>query len=76
MATKLELQQALDARNQELEQARLLIAKLEGDVAMLRRKQAAAPVERTALTPFRAACAAAREMAMRTGRSVVVGDRS
>jgi hypothetical protein len=36
--TKLELQQALAARNAELEAARLRIAELEGDVAALKSK--------------------------------------
>jgi hypothetical protein len=40
--TKLELQQALNARNAELETARLRIAQLEGDVAVLQRNYASA----------------------------------
>jgi hypothetical protein len=37
--TKLELQQALTERNQQLEAARLRIAQLEGDLDALRNKQ-------------------------------------
>lgn len=37
--TKLELQQALAERNQQLEAARLRIAQLEGDLEALRNKQ-------------------------------------
>lgn len=86
MTTKLELSQALTARNTELEAARLRIAELEGDVAALtaklERAEAASPTQRPRYQPrpatadqlaYRAACAAAREMAMRTGRSVKVG---
>ena len=88
--TKLELQQALTARNAELEAARLRIATLEGDVAALSAKLAradsasrGAPV-RSAYVPrepsaqqtaFRAACAQARDLAMRTGKSVKVSVR-
>lgn len=83
--TKLELAQALQARNAELEAARLRIAELEGDVAALKAKLERAPSTVTKavyvrperqLTPdqlaYRAALAQAREFAMRTGRSVKV----
>lgn len=72
--TKLELQQALAARNTELEAARLRIAQLEGDVAMLSRKVAPtpAPALPANASAYRLALRAAREMAMRTGRSVRV----
>lgn len=93
--TKLELQQALAARNTELEAARLRIAELEGDVAALQAqlgrerahveqlREAADSLVRDPVRPvrepsaeqlaYRAACAAARDLAMRTGRSVKVG---
>lgn len=86
--TKLELSQALAARNTELEAARLRIAELEGDVAALNAKLAragsatrGAPV-RSAYVPrepsaeqlsYREAARRAREHAMATGQSVKVG---
>jgi uncharacterized protein involved in exopolysaccharide biosynthesis len=83
--TKLELQQALAARNTELEAARLRIAELEGDVAALKSKLAKVPASVTKAvyvrpvreaTPeqlaYRAALAQARDFAMRTGTCVKV----
>ena len=83
--TKLELTQALQARNVELEAARLRIAELEGDVAALKSQLAKAPATVTRAvyvrperqpTPeqvaYRAALAQARDFAMRTGRTVKV----
>lgn len=88
--TKLELSQALQARNAEPEAARLRIAELEGDVASLKAINNRAAVKpevirhtyvRVAREPsaeqlaFRAACARARDFAMRTGQSVKVSVR-
>ncbi len=84
--TKLELSQALQARNAELEAARLRIAELEGDVAALKAKLERVPnwaprevsraYEPRQPSPeqlaYREACRRAREMAMAAGRSVVV----
>lgn len=81
--TKLELSQLLAARNSELEAARLRIAELEGDVAALKaRVTTPRPARPTYVAPpatdeqlkLRAAMAAAKELAMRTGRSVRVGE--
>jgi uncharacterized protein involved in exopolysaccharide biosynthesis len=82
--TKIELAQALQARNTELEAARLRIAELEGDVQALKAQLSRAPAPKPVYvrpvreaTPeqlaYRAACAAARELAMTSGRSVKVG---
>lgn len=82
--TKLELSQALQARNAELEAARLRIAELEGDVAALKAKLARVPAPQPRRTyeprqpspeqlAYREACARARALAVSTGRSVVVG---
>lgn len=81
--TKLELSQLLAARNKELEAARLRIAELEGDVVALKTKLAVVPATQAprpayqvpapscAQIAFRVRLAAARELAMRTGQSVV-----
>lgn len=87
--TKLELQQALAARNGELEAARLRIAELEGDVMALKGQLAKRPTEVTRAVyvrpqrepsaeqlAYRAALAQARERAMRWGRSVKVEVRA
>lgn len=80
--TNLEYQQLLAARNTELEAARLRIATLEGDVAALKGQIAKLPAPKPAYVPrqptpeqlaYRAALAAAREQAMRSGQSVKVG---
>ena len=83
--TKLELTQALAARNSELQAARLRIAELEGDVAALKAinsrvgaKVANVVRTRPAYQPseaqleVRARMAAAREEAMRSGCVVKV----
>lgn len=83
--TKLELQQALAARNTELEAARLRIAELEGDVMALKGQLAKVPATVTRAvyvrpvreaTPeqlaYRASLQQAREFAMRTGKTVKV----
>jgi hypothetical protein len=83
--TKIELQQALTARNGELEAARLRIAELEGDVAALKSQLAKRPAQvaravyvRPTYEPtaeqlaYRASLAQAREFAMRTGTVVKV----
>lgn len=87
--TKLELQQALAARNAELEAARLRIAELEGDVAALKAQvaragsaQRGAPA-RSAYVPRepstevlerRALMVRARELAMAGKRCVIRGN--
>ena len=87
--TKLELQQALAARNAELEAARLRIAELEGDVAALKAQaarvgsaQRGAPT-RSAYVPRepspevlarRTLMARAKELAMAGKRVVVRGN--
>ena len=77
--TKIELAQALAARNTELEAARLRIADLEGQ--LLAAKGRAPSVKRSTYVPRpidpevlarRAAMAAAKELAMRTGQVVRV----
>ncbi len=85
--TKLELTQLLSARNSELEAARVRIAELEGDVAALKSQLAKTPAAqplrptRPVYTPrpatpeqlaFRAKLAAARELAITTGRCIRV----
>lgn len=82
--TKLELQQALNALGAETEALRVEVSQLRETNRILREKLEAAPTvaPRTAYasrqaTPeqlaYRAALAAAKELAMRTGRSVRVG---
>ena len=78
--TKLELQQLLTAANTEREALRVRVAELEALVAT-RERVAAKPVRPAYVPPApsaevlarRAQMAAARELAMRTGRSVRVG---
>lgn len=81
--TKLELQQALAARNTELEAARLRIAELEGDVTALKAQLNKRPAQRAVYVrptyepsaeqlSYRAALQQAREFAMRTGTCVKV----
>lgn len=83
--TKLELTQRLVATGKELEAARLRIAELEGDVAALKaiNSRVNAKIANTVRTrsvyqpseaqlEVRARMAAARDEAMRTGRSVKV----
>ncbi len=80
--TKLELTQLLAARNTELQAARLRIAELEGDVAALKARSARAQPNTVRVRPVRqpteeqlavrARMTAARDEAMRTGRSVKV----
>ncbi len=68
---KAELERLLAERNAEIEQLRLQLAKLQGDLDVQRRKavvQAPAPT-----TPYREVLARAREQAIRTGKSVRVG---
>jgi hypothetical protein len=87
--TKLELQQALTARNTELEAARLRIAELKGDVAALKSKLAKVPAPVTKAVyvrptyeptaeqlAYRASLAQARDFAMRTGKCVKVERRA
>lgn len=72
--TKLELQQALNERNAQLDVARLRIAELEGDVNVLRmRLGAAQPPSTVVRSNYQLACQKARELAQRTGKCVVVG---
>lgn len=82
--TKLELEQLLAERNQQLEAARARISLLEHQVAMLHRAasvatnvatlaEAKAACVSAPSSPYRQALAAAREHAMRSGRSVLVG---
>lgn len=70
--TKLELTQLLAARNEELVAARTRISVLEGELAL--RPRSPAPAPRATYTPRITAAhfAAARELAMRTGRCVKV----
>lgn len=82
--TKLELQQLLATRNAEVEALRIRVAELEGDITALKAKAGRTfgprPVTRPAYEPTpeqlarRAAMAAAREMAMKTGHFVRVGE--
>lgn len=82
--TKLELAQLLAERNQQLEAARTQISLLEHKVAALHRAasvatnvavlaDAKAACVTAPTSSYRLALAAAREHAMRTGRSVLVG---
>lgn len=77
--TKLELEQLLAARNEELVAARTRISILEAELEAARKAKPAHPARRTLPersaepTEFQIACQRARELAMKTGRSVLVG---
>ena len=68
---KAELERLLKERNAEIEQLRLQLAKLQGDLDVQRRK--AVVQAKPATTPYREVLAHAREQAMRTGKAVRVG---
>lgn len=82
--TKLELSQALAERNAQLEAARAQISLLQHEVATLKRAaavtdaaaqylEAKARVLSAPTSPYRAALARAKEMAMLSGRTTRVG---
>lgn len=70
MTTKLELSQLLTARNEELMAARLRISVLEGELAL--RPRSPAPITTTRTHRVPAHFAAARDAAMRMGKTVKV----
>ena len=73
MTTKLELTQLLAQRNKELEAARLRISVLEGELALRPRNEAATPLKQPRATrTLPSHFAAAREAAMRFGKTVKV----